>query len=399
MRGFPSAIDPLDLRHEDRYDLILIVSLFSHLPIAAWGPWLERLGRLLEPGGALAFSTLGMHAFAVNVTEEERGAFDEVAEGFFYRAANETRGRLDTDHYGLSYVAEDPVRELAGQHFPGRVVAACPRALNDFQDVYVLERTRRPALGSAPMRIEGAGALVAGGASGLGAATARRLAAAGARVTIADLNADKGEALAAELGAAFARCDVTDAAQVQAAVEAARRAADLRLLRRGRLGGEDRRPPRPAQPRAVPDRHRREPDRHVQRAAARRRGDARQRARRRGRARRVHQHRLDRRFDGQIGQLAYSASKGGIVGMTLPAARDLASSGIRVVTIAPGLFDTPLLAGLPEEARIALGEQVPHPHRLGHPDEYGDLAARIVENPMLNGEVIRLDGALRMPPR
>lgn len=141
VRGFSSAIDPLDLRHEDRYDLILVVSLFSHLPIAAWGPWLERLGRLLEPGGALAFSTLGMHAFAVNVTEDERGAFDEVAEGFFYRAANETRGRLDTDHYGLAYVAEDPVRDLAGQHFPGRVVAACPRALNDFQDVYVLERT------------------------------------------------------------------------------------------------------------------------------------------------------------------------------------------------------------------------------------------------------------------
>ena len=105
-------------------------------------------------------------------------------------------------------------------------------------------------------------------------------------------------------------------------------------------------------------------------------------------------------FDGQIGQLAYSASKGGIVGMTLPAARDLAQSGIRVVTIAPGLFDTPLLAGLPEEAREALGEQVPHPHaaRAG-PRSTRDLAAHIVENPMLNGEVIRLDGALRMPPR
>jgi cyclopropane fatty-acyl-phospholipid synthase-like methyltransferase len=141
VRGFPSAIDPLDLRHADRYDLILIVSLFSHLPVAAWGPWLDRLGRLLEPGGALAFSTLGMHAFAVNVPEAERGAFDEVAEGFFYRPANETRGRLGTDRYGLSYVAEGPVRDLVGQHFPGSVVAACPRALNGFQDVYVLERT------------------------------------------------------------------------------------------------------------------------------------------------------------------------------------------------------------------------------------------------------------------
>jgi NAD(P)-dependent dehydrogenase (short-subunit alcohol dehydrogenase family) len=104
-------------------------------------------------------------------------------------------------------------------------------------------------------------------------------------------------------------------------------------------------------------------------------------------------------YDGQIGQIAYSASKGGIVGMTLPAARDLASARVRVCTIAPGLFDTPLLAALPEEARQALGAQVPHPNRLGTPEEYAALAAHIVENPMLNGEVIRLDGALRMPPR
>src|ERR1700682_218428 len=104
-------------------------------------------------------------------------------------------------------------------------------------------------------------------------------------------------------------------------------------------------------------------------------------------------------FDGQIGQAAYSASKGGVVGMTLPIARDLASKGIRVVTIAPGLFDTPLLAGLPEEAKKSLGAQVPHPARLGKPEEYGALAAHIVANPMLNGEVIRLDGAIRMAPR
>src|SRR6202042_1253401 len=104
-------------------------------------------------------------------------------------------------------------------------------------------------------------------------------------------------------------------------------------------------------------------------------------------------------FDGQIGQAAYSASKGGVVGMTLPIARDLASKGIRVMTIAPGLFDTPLLAGLPEPARESLGKQVPHPSRLGNPDEYGALAVHIVENPMLNGEVIRLDGAIRMAPR
>jgi NAD(P)-dependent dehydrogenase (short-subunit alcohol dehydrogenase family) len=104
-------------------------------------------------------------------------------------------------------------------------------------------------------------------------------------------------------------------------------------------------------------------------------------------------------FDGQVGQAAYSASKGGIVGMTLPIARDLADKGIRVVTIAPGLFDTPLLASLPEEAKNSLGAQVPHPGRLGRPAEYGQLAVHIVENAMLNGEVIRLDGAIRMAPR
>ena len=249
------------------------------------------------------------------------------------------------------------------------------------------------------MRIEGAGALVAGGASGLGAATARRLAAAGTRLTIADLNAEKGEALAAELGAAFMRCDVTDAAQVQAAVEAA---GELRIsVCCAGVGWAEktagRRGPHSFEPfqtvitvnligtfnvlrlgsAAMLGN---EPDSEGERGVCINTASI-------------------AAYDGQIGQLAYSASKGGIVGMTLPAARDLASSGIRVVTIAPGLFDTPLLAGLPEEARIALGEQVPHPHRLGRPDEYGDLAAHIVENPMLNGEVIRLDGALRMPPR
>ena len=104
-------------------------------------------------------------------------------------------------------------------------------------------------------------------------------------------------------------------------------------------------------------------------------------------------------FDGQIGQVAYSASKGGIAGLTLPAARDLASLGVRVITIAPGLFDTPLLAALPEENRAALGAGIPFPSRLGKPSEYADMVAAIVVNPMLNGETIRLDGALRMPPR
>jgi NAD(P)-dependent dehydrogenase (short-subunit alcohol dehydrogenase family) len=249
------------------------------------------------------------------------------------------------------------------------------------------------------MRIEGAGALVAGGASGLGAATARRLAAAGARVTIADLNAEKGEALAAELGAGFAACDVTDADQVEAAVRAA---GELRIsVCCAGVGWAEktagRRGPHSFEPfqtvitvnligtfnvlrLAAAAMLSNEPDGEDERGVCINTASI-------------------AAYDGQIGQLAYSASKGGIVGMTLPAARDLAQAGIRVVTIAPGLFDTPLLAGLPEEARAALGEQVPHPHRLGRPDEYGELAAHIVENPMLNGEVIRLDGALRMPPR
>jgi NAD(P)-dependent dehydrogenase (short-subunit alcohol dehydrogenase family) len=249
------------------------------------------------------------------------------------------------------------------------------------------------------MRIEGSGALVAGGASGLGAATARRLAAAGARVTIADLNAEAGEALAGELGAAFVGCDVTNAEQVGAAIEAV---GELRIsVCCAGIGWAQRTAGRRGP-------HSFEPFETVVRvnligtfnvlrlAAAAMLGNEPDGEGERGVC--ISTASIAA-YDGQIGQIAYSASKGGIVGLTLPAARDLASSGIRVVTIAPGLFDTPLLAGLPEESRIALGEQVPHPHRLGRPDEYADLAAHIVANPMLNGEVIRLDGALRMPPR
>jgi NAD(P)-dependent dehydrogenase (short-subunit alcohol dehydrogenase family) len=249
------------------------------------------------------------------------------------------------------------------------------------------------------MRIEGAGALVAGGASGLGAATARRLRAAGATLTIADIDAVRGEKLAAELGGGFSECDVTQPDQVQAAVQAA---AGLRIAvccagvgwAEKTAGKRGPHAPEPFQTvvsvnligtfnvlrLAAAAMLGNEPDENGERGVCINTASI-------------------AAFDGQIGQLAYSASKGGIVGMTLPAARDLAQSGIRVVTIAPGLFDTPLLAGLPEEARTALGEQVPHPRRLGRPEEYGDLAAHIVENPMLNGEVIRLDGALRMPPR
>ena len=253
------------------------------------------------------------------------------------------------------------------------------------------------------MQIEGARALVGGGASGLGAATARRLLAAGAPVTIADVNADAGAALAAELGdrAAFARCDVTDAAAVDEAVLAARAAgaADRGHVRGRRLGREDRRQARPARGRAVPQGRRGQPARLLPPAARRGAAMLGNEPDAGGERGVIVMTASIAAYDGQIGQIAYAASKGGVVGMTLPAARDLAANRIRVCTIAPGLFDTPLLAGLPEEARAALGAQVPHPARLGAPDEYAALAAHIVENPMLNGEVIRLDGALRMPPR
>ncbi len=249
------------------------------------------------------------------------------------------------------------------------------------------------------MRIDGASALVAGGASGLGAATARRLAERGASVVIADLNQHRGTALANELGAVFVDCDVTQADQVAAAVEAA---GKLRIsVCCAGIGWAEKAAGRRGA-------HTLEPFERVigvnligtfnvlrlaaEAMLANEPDDG-------GECGVIVNTASIAAYDGQIGQLAYSASKGGIVGMTLPAARDLASARVRVCTIAPGLFDTPLLAGLPDEARGALGAQVPHPARLGAPDEYAALAAHIVENPMLNGEVIRLDGALRMPPR
>jgi NAD(P)-dependent dehydrogenase (short-subunit alcohol dehydrogenase family) len=249
------------------------------------------------------------------------------------------------------------------------------------------------------MDIDGVNALVAGGASGLGAATARRLAAAGAHVTIADLNAERGNATADEIGGAFVATDVTDPAQVESAVQAA---GDIRVSVccagighaekvAGRRGAHD----LDAFARVI--RVNLIGTFNVLRlAAAQMLANAPNENGERGVC--VNTASIAA-FDGQIGQAAYSASKGGIVGLTLPAARDLAQSGIRVCAIAPGLFDTPLLAGLPEEARTALGAQVPFPPRLGQPDEFAALALHIVENPMLNGEVIRLDGALRMPPR
>ena len=255
------------------------------------------------------------------------------------------------------------------------------------------------------MEIRGAGALVTGGASGLGEATVRRLAAGGADVTILDKNADRGEALAKELGGAakFVSADVTDADQVSEAVAMAGEGAPLRVaVNCAGLGAALRTINRDGSPHdfdvfkfvvnvnligtfnvirlAASAISKTEPLENGERGAIVNTASV-------------------AAFDGQIGQVAYSASKGGIVGMTLPAARDLAPVGIRVCTIAPGLMDTPLLGLLPDDQRQALGAGVLFPKRLGSPDEFAALVAAIVENPYLNGETIRLDGGLRMPPK
>jgi len=255
------------------------------------------------------------------------------------------------------------------------------------------------------MDVQNVIALVTGGASGLGEATVRRLVAGGAQVVIADVNDMRGKALAGELGerAVFLETDVTSEEAVQTAIATARdQFGGLNVLVNcagigAALKTVDKKGPHPLniferviavnligtfnairlaaaamQVNAPNDNGERGVIINTASVAA---------------------------YDGQIGQAAYSASKGGIVGMTLPIARDLAREGIRVMTIAPGLFDTPLLAGLPEPARISLGQQVPFPPRLGDPAEYAQLAQAIIENPMLNGEVIRLDGAIRMAPR
>jgi NAD(P)-dependent dehydrogenase (short-subunit alcohol dehydrogenase family) len=249
------------------------------------------------------------------------------------------------------------------------------------------------------MRIEGSGALVAGGASGLGEASARALAQRGAGVVIADVNEERGAALADELGATFVRTDVSDSDSVAAAVAAA---PNLRIsVCCAGVGWAERtvtkRGPHSFDPFERVIRVNLIGTFNVLRHAAAAMAEA--EPTEDGERGVCVQTASIAAFDGQIGQIAYSASKGGIVGMTLPAARDLASLGIRVCTIAPGLFDTPLLAALPEAAREALGAAVPFPPRLGKPDEYAALAVHIVSNAVLNGETIRLDGALRMAPR
>ncbi len=254
------------------------------------------------------------------------------------------------------------------------------------------------------MRIEHSSAIVAGGASGLGEATVRRLHSVGAIVTIADINAEKGQALASELGLEFLACDVREEAQVQAAVEhAAAVEGGLRIAVccagtgwAQKVAGS--KGPHPLMPFETIIQINLIGTFNVLRLAAAAMVASEPLAEDGERGVCVNTASIAA-YDGQVGQIAYSASKGGIVGMTLPAARDLAQYGVRVCTIAPGLFDTPLLAALPEEARQKLGAGVPYPQRLGQPDEYAQLACHIIENRMLNGEVVRLDGALRMPPR
>lgn len=256
------------------------------------------------------------------------------------------------------------------------------------------------------MDLNNAVAIVTGGASGLGGATARRFAAAGAKIVIADLNEEKGTGLAHQLGdnAIFVKTNVASEEDVQNAVDAAIDAfGAVNILVNCAGIGEAMKTYHAEKGPHPLDRFKRVIDVNligtfnaIRLAAFAMLQNDPTEAGERGV---IINTASVAAYDGQIGQAAYSASKGGIVGMTLPIARDMARDGIRIVTIAPGLFDTPLLAGLPEAARESLGKQVPFPSRLGNPAEYAQLAQQIVENSMLNGETIRLDGAIRMAPR
>jgi NAD(P)-dependent dehydrogenase (short-subunit alcohol dehydrogenase family) len=255
------------------------------------------------------------------------------------------------------------------------------------------------------VRIEDHTFVVTGGGSGLGAATVRRLAGAGATLVIADVNADAAKVVASEFGdrARFVATDVTDEASTQAAMDAATATFGalhglvncagvgpaIKVL--GRKGTH-----RLADFAKAVEINLIGTFNAIRLAAAAMVDNAPSDAGERGV---IVNTASVAAFDGQIGQAAYSASKGGVVAMTLPIARELAEHGIRVMTIAPGIFDTPMLAALPEKARVSLGQQVPFPPRLGKPEEYAALVEHIVGNQMLNGEVIRLDGAIRMAPR
>jgi NAD(P)-dependent dehydrogenase (short-subunit alcohol dehydrogenase family) len=253
------------------------------------------------------------------------------------------------------------------------------------------------------MKLTGSVALVTGGASGLGAATVRRLVGAGAKAVIVDRDEAKGSALASELGQTFAKADVTDPAQVEAAIATASGLGPLRVVVScAGVGWAARTLDKTGKPHdldlfktvvgvnlvgtfnvlrlGASAIAKTDPLEHGERGVIVNTASV-------------------AAFDGQIGQIAYAASKGGVAAMTLPAARDLAPAGIRVVTIAPGIFDTPMLGALPEDKRAALAADVVFPKRLGNPDEYGAMVVAIAENGYLNGETIRLDGSLRMPPK
>jgi NAD(P)-dependent dehydrogenase (short-subunit alcohol dehydrogenase family) len=251
------------------------------------------------------------------------------------------------------------------------------------------------------MDIRDSVAVVTGGASGLGLATARRLAAAGARAVLVDLPSTAGADQAGQFGATFAPADVTSEDDIGAALDTAAALGPIRVVvncagigTAGRVIGKGGVLPLEQFARVVTVNL--IGTFNVIRLGAERMLAAEPVDGERGV---IVNTASAAAFDGRIGQAAYSASKGGVVGMTLPIARDLADKLIRVMTIAPGLFHTPMLAGLPQEAQDSLGRQVPHPSRLGDPDEYAALVEHIVANPMLNGEVIRLDGAIRMAPR
>jgi NAD(P)-dependent dehydrogenase (short-subunit alcohol dehydrogenase family) len=255
------------------------------------------------------------------------------------------------------------------------------------------------------MKLNDVRAVITGGASGLGHAVARHLVSVGARVTLLDVNQDAGATALAALGtnAFFRAVDVTDESAITSAIEASRRQMDGLNLAVNCAGV--------AWPRRIVNKEGPMPGDFFRKvieinligtllvskaAAAVMQANTPNAEGERGL---IIMTASVAAFDGQIGQVAYSASKGGVVGMTLPMARDLASSGIRVMTIAPGIFKTPMMASLPQEAQDSLGKQVPFPPRLGRPEEYASLVAQICENVMLNGECIRLDGAIRMSPK
>lgn len=253
------------------------------------------------------------------------------------------------------------------------------------------------------MRVDGSVALVTGGASGLGKATAQSLAAAGATVVVCDLPSSPGSGVAGELGgkSTFAPTDVTDESDVNAALDTAVGLGPLRVVVNcagigtpGRLLGKN--GPLPLEEFTKVINVNLVGTFNVTRLAAARMVDVEPLEEERGV---IINTASVAAFEGQIGQAAYAASKGGVHSFTITAARDLASKLIRVSTIAPGIFWTPMMAGLPEKAQESLAQQIPHPSRLGKPEEYAKLAMHIIDNPMLNGETIRLDGAIRMGPR